>query len=125
MQIIKYLLIFAGIICTSLGIIGIFVPLLPTTPLLLLAAALFARSSRRLHQWLINHKVFGTYIRSFMEDKIIPVRIKIYAISLMWTSIIFSIIIIDKLLLRCMLAVIAIGVTVHILSYRSTKPPKE
>ncbi|MDR2424071.1 MAG: YbaN family protein [Prevotellaceae bacterium] len=121
----KYLLITAGIISMSLGIIGIFLPLLPTTPLLLLAAALFARSSRRLHQWLLNHKVFGTYIRSFMEDRVIPVRVKIYAISLMWTSIILSAIIVDKLLVRCILAVTAICVTIHILSYKSHKPPKQ
>jgi len=68
-NLIKYLLIAAGIFSTALGVIGIFVPLLPTTPLLLLAAACFMRSSDRLYTALIRHKVLGIYIKNYMDKK--------------------------------------------------------
>ena len=74
----KYLLIILGSICLMLGIIGIFLPLLPTTPFLLLAAALYFRSSERLYQWLIQQKHLVSYIRNFREFRAIPLRAKSY-----------------------------------------------
>ena len=120
---IKYLLVFAGIISLVLGIFGIFIPLLPTTPFLLLSAALFARSSKKMHNWLLNHKVFGNYIRSFLEEKSIPMRIKIVSISLLWIAILFAIFFVveNKIWLQILLFAIAIGITIHILHYKTTK----
>lgn len=84
---IKLLLIIAGLISLGLGVIGIFVPGLPTTPFLLLSAGLFFRSSEKLYSWLIYHRYLGKYIRHYRIYKAISLRTKIYAISLMWTMI--------------------------------------
>lgn len=77
----KYLYASIGFVSVILGIIGIFLPVLPTTPFLLLAAAMFFRGSPRAYRWLMNHPRLGPYIKSFREDKSIPLRIKIIAIS--------------------------------------------
>ena len=70
----------AGFILVGLAVLGIFLPLLPTTPLLLLAAACFSRSSERCHQWLLNHRTFGPIIRNWHENRCIPRRAKIISI---------------------------------------------
>lgn len=117
--VMKKLLVAFGIISLSLGIIGIFLPVLPTTPFLLLSAWLFSKSSARWHNWLLQHKRLGTYIRQFQEDKSIPLRIKIISISMLWATISFSAIIaIDPLWLKILLFAIAVGVSIHILSFK-------
>lgn len=75
-----------GLLCTGLGVIGIFVPLLPTTPFLLLAAACFARSSDRFHTWLIEHKHLGPLVRGYLDGSGIPARAKRTAITLVWLT---------------------------------------
>jgi uncharacterized membrane protein YbaN (DUF454 family) len=72
----------AGFILVGLAVLGIFLPLLPTTPLLLLAAACFSRSSERWHRWLLNHRTFGPIIRSWQERRCIPRRAKAVSIGL-------------------------------------------
>ena len=74
---IRLLLIIAGTVSVGLGIIGMFIPLLPTTPFLLLAAACYARSSQRLYHWLLYNKWFGKYIRNYLQRKGIPLKLKI------------------------------------------------
>ena len=69
-----------GFTLVGLGVVGIFLPLLPTTPLLLLAAACFSRSSERWHRWLLNHQTFGPIIRNWHEHKCIPRRAKLISI---------------------------------------------
>ena len=76
----------AGVLAVALGILGIFLPLLPTTPFLLLASACFARGSKRLHRWLLSHRVFGEYLRNFEEGRGIPRKAKIVATVLLWLS---------------------------------------
>jgi uncharacterized membrane protein YbaN (DUF454 family) len=117
----KYIFVFLGIISLGLGVLGIFLPILPTTPFLLLSAFLFARSSQRLHAWLLNHKILGKYIRNFLQEKAIPLHIKIYSISVLWLTIICSITFAasGKLWLQILLAAVAVGVTIHILSYKT------
>lgn len=116
----KYLLIAAG--CTSLGagIVGIFLPVLPTTPFLLLAGACFVRSSDRLYRWLTNHPVFGPYISNYLRFKAVTLRSKIASISLMWvvlgSTIVFAT---ESLHLRLFLAAIGIGVTVHLVTMKT------
>ena len=76
----------AGSVAVVLGILGIFLPLLPTTPFLLLASWCFARGSDRLHRWLLSHRVFGEYLRNFEAGRGIPLKAKIVATVLLWTS---------------------------------------
>jgi uncharacterized membrane protein YbaN (DUF454 family) len=120
---IKYLFVCLGIISLGLGVLGIFLPLLPTTPFFLLSAALFTRSSKKMYDWLLNHKIFGNYIRDFLKEKSIPLRIKICSIFLLWATILFSIffVIDDKIWLQLLLLTIAIGITIHILHYKTKK----
>ncbi|MDR0754455.1 MAG: YbaN family protein [Prevotellaceae bacterium] len=117
----KYLLILSGIISLALGILGIFLPVLPTTPFLLLSTALFARSSKRLYNLLLNHKILGKYIQGFLDEKTIPLRIKIFSISAMWITVLCTVFSVatKKLWLQLLLFAVAIGITAHILSYKT------
>jgi len=115
-------LIVSGTFFLGLGIIGIFLPLLPTTPFILLAASCYARSSKRLYNWLLNNRWFGTYIKNYREGKGIPFRIKILSISFLWIVIGYSVIfVVDIFYIRVVLFLIAIGVTIHILSIKTLK----
>ena len=116
------LYIILGSISLTLGIIGIFLPLLPTTPFLLLTAALYFKGSPRLYHWLINHKHFGPYILNFREHKAIPLRAKIISVSLLWVTILYCIIfVVEPLWLKFILFCIAVGVSYHILSFKTLK----
>ncbi len=118
---LKSIMVLGGFLCVVLGIIGIFVPLLPTTPFLLLAAWFFFRSSERLYTRLVNHKYLGPYIKNYRENKSITKRTKIATIVLLWTSIIISAAYAtSNLYVRIILLVIAIGVTIHVLSFKTT-----
>lgn len=79
----RFALLGAGFTCVGLGVLGVFLPVLPTTPFMLLAAACFARSSPRFHAWLLNHRLFGPLIREWQEHRSIPKRTKYYAIGMM------------------------------------------
>jgi len=79
----RLLFLVLGCACFALGVVGAFVPLLPTTPFLLLAGACWARSSPRFHAWLLNHKVFGPTMRSWREHRALPPGVKGKAIALL------------------------------------------
>ena len=118
----KYILIVLGSISLALGVIGIFLPLLPTTPFLLLAAALYVRSSEELYNWLIHQKYLGTYIRNFREHKAIPLHAKIISVTLVWTTLLYCAIgISNNIYLSIGLLILAIGISWHILSYKTSK----
>ena len=115
----RRLLIVAGTISTGLGIIGIFVPILPTTPFLLLAAACYMRSSERFYRWLLNNRIFGAYVRNYIEGRGMPIRIKIFTILLLWATIGLSVAFaVQNLAVRIVLICIAIGVTIHVCRIR-------
>jgi len=110
------LLVVAGSICLGLGIAGIFLPVLPTTPFLLLAAACYARGSRRLHDWLLSTRL-GTYIRAWREKRGVPLRLKIWTLVLLAVVITVSaVFFVEALWLRILLGAVLVGVSVHILS---------
>lgn len=121
-SIIKYLLIIAGTISLLLGILGIFLPLLPTTPFLLLTAACFAKSSDKLYNKLIKHKIFGKYILNYRNKKAIPLKIKIFSISLLWLTIGYAtLMILNNLWIKIFLLIIALAVTYHIVRLKTLK----
>ena len=118
----RILLIVCGFMAMILGIMGIFLPLLPTTPFLLLAAACFFRSSPRLYQWLINHKQMGPYICNFREHKAIPLKAKIISVSMVWiTMLIAAFGVVPYLWIRIGLLLLAAAISWHILSYKTLK----
>lgn len=123
---IRWVLIVAGTIFVGLGTLGIFLPILPTTPFLLLAAACYARSSKRFYDRLINNKWFGAYIKNYREGKGIPLKVKVYTISLLWITILFSaFFFISIFWVRVVLILIAVGVTVHVLIIKTYRQKKE
>ena len=118
--ILSNILIGSGTFFLIIGIIGIFIPILPTTPFLLLAAACYARGSKKFYNWLINNKWFGDYIKNYREKRGIPISVKIISITILWITIAFSIfIIVSYLLFQIILIIIAVGVTIHILTIKT------
>jgi hypothetical protein len=119
----KGLLISAGVLSVGLATAGIFLPLLPTTPFLLLAAACFIRSSDRLYRWLITHKWFGPYIKNYREHKAITKRAKVVILLLLWGTLGYTAIgVISALAARVLLLLIGVGVTLHVLSLKTLTP---
>ncbi len=110
----KFLLITIGYVSIGLGILGIFLPLLPTTPFVLLAGYCFLKSSNRLYMWIITHKIFGKYIYNYMHHRTITLKTKITSILLLWISIITSLFFVKNLLVKILLIFVAIGVTIHL-----------
>lgn len=115
-------LIVLGTLFLATGTVGIFLPLLPTTPFFLLAAACYARSSKRFYHWLLYNRLFGSYIRNYREGKGIALRVKVLTLALLWGTIIYSaFFVVDALYWQIILLVIAVGVTIHILKTRTLK----
>lgn len=111
-----------GFIALGLGVIGIFLPLIPTTPLVLLASFLFLKSSKKLHTWLLNNKYLGPYIKNYLDKKGIPLKTKIFVLITLWLSILFSVfIVLDKLYLRLLLLTVASIVTFVIMKQRTLR----
>lgn len=110
----KYLLIFLGSISVALGIAGVFIPLLPTTPFLLLASFCYLRSSERMYNWLINHRIFGAYIYCYLTYRAIPRKTKIGTLIFLWSTLIISMLLMPFLHIRIFLAAVGIGVTIHL-----------
>lgn len=116
----KIIFVIVGTVSLLLGVLGIFLPILPTTPFLLLTAFCYMRGSHTLYDKLMQHERLGAYIRNFQEQKAIPFRVKVISITVLWLTIICSVFFfLENILLRMLLVTIAIGVTVHILSYRT------
>lgn len=114
------LLVFGGIFLI-LGVIGIFFPVLPTTPFLLLSASCFLRSSHTAYRKLMSNKTLGKYIFYYRVSKAIPLRSKITALLLLWLGILISILIVPILWVKVLLFFIASGVTFHISSLKTMK----
>lgn len=115
----KILLNIIGSIAVILAILGVFLPLLPTTPFLLLASACYMRGSERLHRWLLNNRLFGEYLRNIENKRGMPLRGKIITLAVLWASMSYSIYIVKAVFLKGMLVAIGIGVTIMILRMKT------
>ena len=112
----------SGFVSLGLAILGIFLPVLPTTPFLLLSAYCFSRSSKKWHQWLLKHKHFGKIIRNYNERRGVSLRIKIFAISFLWITILFSVVVVvEPIVLDFLLITIATFVTIHIFKLQTLR----
>ena len=122
-KLVRTLWFIAGTICVVLGAIGMVLPILPTTPFLLAAAACYYKSSERMHRWLLNNKWFGEYIRNYTEGKGLTMKTKITALTVLWITIGFStVFMLDRLLpamlvlpMQLIMVAVAIAVSAHIL----------
>jgi uncharacterized membrane protein YbaN (DUF454 family) len=117
----KSFYVIAGTICVIIGAIGIFLPLLPTTPFMLLAAACYCRGSERMLKWLLNNKYFGSYIRNYREGKGMSAKSKTTAITTLWLTISLSILFIRIFIMQITLLIIATAVTIYLLRMPTLK----
>ena len=119
----RRLLIAGGTLCVALGVLGMFLPVLPTTPFLLLAAACYARSSRRFYHWLMTNRWCGEYIRNYREGKGIPLKQKVLTILVLWLTIGYTAwFVTSRWWVQLILLGIAVGVTVHLVKTKTFRP---
>ena len=112
-----------GVICVCLGTIGMALPILPTTPFLLAAAACFCKSSTKMYNWLLNNKWFGDYIKNYKEGKGLPIKTKIVALTVLWATLsISAVFFLTRFLppqfvlpMQIVMFAVAVGVSVHVL----------
>ena len=115
----KYLLIIAGTLSLMLGIAGIFLPVVPTTPFLLLSSACYLRSSKRLYVWLINHKILGSYIYDYLVHKAVKKRTRTGTLIFLWLTLLISIFASASVYLRIALVVVGAGVSIHLFTLKT------
>lgn len=121
MNLLQIIYIIGGTISLAIGVLGIFVPLLPATPFLLLTAGLYIRSSDKLYQQLMEHKILGPYIKNFKEKRGMPKKTKIIALFMMWAMILISFFfMLETLLLRIVIIGLGLIGTAVILFYVKT-----
>jgi uncharacterized membrane protein YbaN (DUF454 family) len=121
----RQLFLIGGGLCVAFALVGIAIPVLPTTPFLLLAVFFFARSSRRAHDWLLHNRWFGGYIRRYHEGHGIALRDKIITIALLWLTILLSaFLLVESWPVRGVMLAIAAGVTTHLLRTKTYRPPR-
>ena len=122
----KAIFVVAGTISLGLGAVGAFLPVLPTTPFLLLSAACYYKGSERMHRWLLDNKLFGSYIRNYKEGKGISQAGKVFTIFLLWIAICFSaLFMVNNYIVQVVLFAIAIAVTIHVITlptFRKAQP---
>ena len=118
----RRLFVIAGTIALGLGVVGIIVPVLPTTPFLLLAAMCYMRGSRRLYNALLSNRFVGEYVRNYLEGRGMSLKMKVWTLSLLWVAIVCTAVLAtDSLAIRIILAVVLVGVTIHILLIKTAK----
>ena len=120
----KRFFVLLGHLLVGLGALGIMLPILPTTPFLLLASACYLRGSERLHRKLLSHPVFGKILADYIQHRAVSRKNRRNALVLLWTSLLLSIVISSKPLLMILLPFIGIAVTIHLLRLR-TLPSEE
>jgi uncharacterized membrane protein YbaN (DUF454 family) len=119
-QFAKFLYLISGFILVAIGVIGIFLPLLPTTIFLILASICFLKSSPKANDWLRNHKILGGYIDNYQNKTGLTLNAKIANIITLWTSISLSAFLLtNELYIRIILLTIAIGVSIHLLMIKT------
>lgn len=114
----KKLLFIGGIISLVLGCVGIVLPLLPTTPFLLVSCYCFSKSSDKFYKYLMENKIFGEYIKNYQEKKGITLKNKISAMVFIFLSIGYSIYRVSSIHLKFFLIIVLICVSYHILSLK-------
>ena len=112
----RILLLICGWVSFILGVIGVVLPVLPTTPFMILAAACFSRSSVRFHEWLLNNRFFGQVIRDWEKHKSVTRVVKVRALIIIVATFSISILVVPKLWLKVML--VGFGVTCFYFIYR-------
>ena len=118
----RYLYLLSGFLLVGIGVIGIFLPILPTTIFLILASACFVKSSPQANEWLRNHKILGAYIKNYQDKSGLTIKAKVFNVALLWIMILSSAYFFtEELFIKLLLLAIAIGVTIHLLMVKTKK----
>ena len=118
----KYFYLASGVLLVAIGVIGIFLPVLPTTIFLILASACFVKGSPKANDWLRNHKILGMYIKNYQDKIGLTIKSKIINISFLWTMILLSAFMFtDEIYIRLLLIAVAVGVTIHLLMVKTKR----
>jgi len=121
----RILLTIIGFLCLGLGTLGVIVPVLPTTPFVLLAALCFSYSSKKFHNWLRKNRIFGQYIENYYTKQGISISLKVASITFLWIGLIVSMVIVRTVWIYVLLGIIGIGVTTHLLFIKTKKKPQK
>jgi hypothetical protein len=117
---VRVLLMVLGTVSVALGMLGVFLPVLPTVPFLLLAAVCYSRSSDRFYHWLTTNRWCGKYITSYLEHQGIPLKHKVITLALLWVTIGLTVwLAVSEWWARFVLLGIAVGVTIHVMKIRT------
>ena len=125
MNVKKVVFIALGCFFLALGAIGVFLPVLPTTPFVLVSAACFSAGSKRLNAWLSRSRIFGPFIENYRTKQGISVLRKAVSIAFLWTGLIISMLIVRTTLIYIILGLVGIAVTIHLLTIKTLKFPKK
>lgn len=117
----RYALIVVGWLSVGLGVLGMALPVLPTTCFLLLAGGCFARSSPRASRWLVTNRLFGRYLRDYREARVIPTRVKAVSLAVLWVTISATVISVPSWLVRAPVLLIALIITAHVATTASQR----
>jgi uncharacterized membrane protein YbaN (DUF454 family) len=121
-QVVKLAYLISGFVFVFLGVLGAFLPLLPTTIFLILASACFMKSSPRANAWLKNNKLLGSYLRNYQDKTGLTIASKITHIAVLWIGILISAYLLtDKTAIQVLLFMIAVGVTVHLVMIKTAR----
>ncbi len=119
-KIVKFILYLSGFLFLGLGILGIFLPILPTTPFLLLAASVFMHTNRNIYVWMFNNRWFGKEFRSYVKNKSVSKTVKISSLLILIITMLYSIIfVVDELWIQILLIIILIAVSAHIFKLKT------
>lgn len=120
--IMRWIFVASGVILVGIGVLGMFLPLLPTTIFFILAAWCFARSSEKFYIWLHTNKYFGKYLSNYRSGRGMTLSSKIYSLTFLWVGIgVSGIFLTENLYVRILIAAIGIGVMWHILAIKTAK----
>jgi uncharacterized membrane protein YbaN (DUF454 family) len=117
----KVLMICAGFLLLALGAVGVFVPVLPTTPFVLLAAACFGSASPKLYKWLAGTRFFGPFIENYKQKNGVPARMKALALCFLWPLLVLSMVLTGKLWVIALLTLVGAAVSAHILLIKTRR----
>lgn len=120
---LRRLLVGAGWLSLAAGVVGLFLPLIPSVPFLLLSVICFSRSSECFHSWLVQHKQLGPMLKSYLMHGAVPLRAKVLAIAMVWVSFpVTSFLFVEKVWLRVVLLCVAACVTLYLLAIPNAPP---
>lgn len=119
----RAVLLVCGCVLLALAAVGAFLPVLPTTPFVLVAAVCFSHSSQKLHALLLRSRFFGEYIENYRSKRGVSMAVKVRSIIVLWLLLAVSAVTVGKLWLTLLLAAVGIGVTIHLLLLK-TRPPE-